>query len=192
MGESAALATAAGEVPAEEERVSASRSDRDAQVAALFDRHYPGLCRLATLLLGNAAAAEEAVQEAFVRTYTGWWRIRHPERAAAYLRAAVVNQCRSRGRRALSEERGNRTVWATERAPGRRTPEQAADTVVVMDAVRALPRRQREAVVLTYYGDLSEADVARALGCSVGTVKSQLSKARAALARQLGDLKEGE
>ena len=69
---------------------------------ALFDAHYVGLCRLATVLLDDPGVAEEAVQEAFLRTFVGWRRIRQPERAHAYLRAAVVNQCRSRGRPAPS------------------------------------------------------------------------------------------
>lgn len=155
-------------------------------VAALFDAHYAGLCRLATLLLDDPGQAEEAVQEAFMRTFVGWRRIRQPERAGAYLRAAVVNQCRSRGRRRMTEQRGNRAVWAGVREDaGQSDVERTGDVLAVLDAVRSLPARQREAVVLRYYADLSEADVARALGCSVGTVKSQLSKARATLARLL-------
>jgi RNA polymerase sigma-70 factor (sigma-E family) len=155
-------------------------------VAALFDAHYDGLCRLATLLLDDPGQAEEAVQEAFMRTFVGWRRIRHPERAGAYLRAAVVNQCRSRGRRRVTEQRGNRTVWAGVRDDaGQPEVERTGDVLAVLDAVRSLPARQREAVVLRYYADLSEADVARVLGCSAGTVKSQLSKARATLARLL-------
>ncbi|HUD18386.1 MAG TPA: SigE family RNA polymerase sigma factor [Acidimicrobiales bacterium] len=162
------------------------RPGRDELVSTLFDEHYPGLCRLASLLLGDPAEAEEVVQEAFLKTYARWWRLRHPERAQWYLRAAVVNGCRSKGRRRVSEDRGNRTLWATDgvvaaEAVGERTGEALA----VVAAVRALPDRQREAVVLRYYEDLSEADIAQALGCSVGTVKSQLSKARATLARHL-------
>ena len=159
---------------------------RDRAVAALFDAHYAGLCRLATLLLDDPGQAEEAVQEAFLRTFVGWRRLRHPEHAGAYLRAAVVNQCRSRGRRRVSEQRGNRTLWAGTGDEARSSDiERAGDVLAVLDAVRSLPARQREAVVLRYYADLSEADVARALGCSLGTVKSQLSKARASLARLL-------
>ena len=159
---------------------------RDRAVAALFDAHYAGLCRLATLLLDDAGQAEEAVQEAFLRTFVGWRRLRHPEHAGAYLRAAVVNQCRSRGRRRVSEQRGNRTLWAGTGDEARSSDiERAGDVLAVLDAVRSLPARQREAVVLRYYADLSEADVAQALGCSLGTVKSQLSKARASLARLL-------
>ncbi|HVX22427.1 MAG TPA: SigE family RNA polymerase sigma factor [Acidimicrobiales bacterium] len=164
---------------------------RDQQIAALFDQHYAGLCRLATLLLDDRSAAEEVVQDAFLRTFAGWRRLRQPERARWYLRAAVVNGCRSRGRRRVTEDRGNRSVWVTQSAagPGRLDGGLGAgdpdDALVVLQAVRALPPRQREAVVLRYYDDLSEADVAAVLGCAVGTVKSQLAKARANLARQL-------
>jgi RNA polymerase sigma-70 factor (sigma-E family) len=166
---------------------------RDAAVAELFDAHYAGFCRLATLLLDDPGQAEEAVQEAFLRTFVGWWRLRHPERAGAYLRAAVVNQCRSRGRRRVSEQRGNRVVWAAVRDDaGSSDVERTGDVLAVLDAVRSLPTRQREAIVLRYYADLSEADVASALGCSVGTVKSQLSKARSSLSRLLEGIESGE
>lgn len=190
-GVASGIAGIAGQAPTEQ-MVTASPdgSDRDRLVSDLFDLHYAGLCRLACLLLGDQAAAEEAVQEAFVRTYSGWWRVRHPERAQWYLRAAVVNQCRSRSRRRASEDRGNRSVWTDQgsRDDGHHDPDEA---LAVLAAVRALPPRQRAAVVLRYYEDLSEADVASVLGCTVGTVKSQLSKARAALARQLQDVRSG-
>ncbi len=170
-------------VPAEAVAVS----DRQGgAVAALFDAHYAEMCRLATLLLNDPGQAEEAVQDAYLRTFVGWRRLRHPERAGAYLRAAVVNQCHSRGRRRVNEQRGNRAVWAGSRdATGSSDVERVGNVMVVLDAVRSLPARQREAVVLRYYADLSEVEVARALGCSLGTVKSQLSKARSTLARLL-------
>lgn len=165
------------------------RSGRDEQVATLFDEHYRGLCRLATLLLGDGDAAEEVVQEAFLRTYSGWWRLRRPTRAQWYLRAAVVNQCRSRGRRRATEARGNRTVWASDGdSPGEWDSERTGESLTVLAAIRDLPHRQREAVVLFYYADLSESDVASAMGCAVGTVKSQLAKARATLAARLDGL----
>jgi RNA polymerase sigma-70 factor (sigma-E family) len=177
--------------PLEGRRAGDHVSDRDRAIVALFGDHYAGLCRLATVLLGDPAAAEEAVQDAFARTYAGWWRVRRPDRAQWYLRAAVVNQCRSRSRRRRSEERGVRGWSATyeEASVGEGSDEDArADTMAVLEAVRALPSRQRAAVVLRYYEDLAEADVARVLRCSVGTVKSQLAKARATLARRLEDL----
>ncbi len=160
---------------------------REEAVAALFDAHYASLCRLATLLLGDAGQAEEAVQEAFLRTFVGWRRLRQPDRAGAYVRAAVVNQCRSRGRRRATEQRSNRTVFAAAEGECTSNLERSGETLAVLDAVRALPERQREAVVLRYYADLSEADVARAMQCSVGTIKSQLAKARASLSERLGE-----
>lgn len=163
-------------------------------VRALFARHWSGLCRLAGLILADHAAAEEVVQEAFLKTFDGWDRIRRPERADLYLRAAVVNLCRSRLRRRAREHRVNGTALALattveptaapERDPGQHRR--------VMAAVRSLPTRQRMAVVLRYYQDMSEHEIAETLGCSVGTVKSQLAKARRTLGRLLAsDAPEG-
>jgi RNA polymerase sigma-70 factor (sigma-E family) len=149
---------------------------------AVFADHYGGFCRLATLLLDDRSAAEEVVQEAFLRTFSSWWRLRQPDRAQFYVRAAVVNLCRSRLRRRGHEEATNRAHW---RDPAQWDDGGVEDAITVLEAVRALPRRQRETVILRYYEDLSERDVATALGCSVGTVKSQLARARAALAQRL-------
>jgi RNA polymerase sigma-70 factor (sigma-E family) len=164
------------------------RSDRDQMVSRLFDEHYRGLCRLAGLLLGDPAAAEEVVQEAFLRTFSGWWRVRHPERAQWYLRTSVVNLCRSRMRRRTTEDRGNRVTWSSSQGD---VSEDGADrnveALTLVALVRQLPPRQRDAVVLRYYEDLPEAEIARVLGCAVGTVKSQLSKARANLASALAE-----
>jgi RNA polymerase sigma-70 factor (sigma-E family) len=156
---------------------------------AVFAEHYGGFCRLAALLLGDGAGAEEVVQEAFLRTFSSWWRVRQPDRARWYVRAAVVNLCRSRLRRRGSEEAGNRASW---RDPTEWHDDELDDGLVVLDAVRTLPPRQRETVILRYYEDLTEREVAAALGCSVGTVKSQLARARATLARTLGPQPEPE
>jgi RNA polymerase sigma-70 factor (sigma-E family) len=169
-----------------------SWTQRDESIARLFDEHYRGLCRLAGVLLNDAAGAEEVVQEAFLRTFSGWWRVRHPERAQWYLRTTVVNLCRSKLRRRTSEERGNRITWSgtteSRRAGSGDDDSNASDdSMILLALVRRLPTRQREAVVLRYYEDLSEAEIARTLGCAVGTVKSQLAKARATLGRGLRD-----
>jgi RNA polymerase sigma-70 factor (sigma-E family) len=156
--------------------------DRDERIRALFEDHYAGLCRLAYLIVGDAAQAEELVMDAFVRTFVGWRRIRDLERADRYLRRAVVNLSRSKNRRRHTEERSGSEDQPTMTFSLGTDPE---DARVVWNAVPALPHRQRAAVVLRYYEDLPEADIADALGCSVGTVKSQLSKARATLARSL-------
>jgi RNA polymerase sigma-70 factor (sigma-E family) len=149
---------------------------------AVFADHYEGFCRLATLLLDDRSAAEEVVQEAFLRTFSSLWRLRQPNRAQFYVRATVVNLCRSRLRRRGREETTNRAHW---RDAAQWDDERVEDALAVLDAVRALPRRQRETVILRYYEDLSERDVATALGCSVGTVKSQLARARNTLAQRL-------
>jgi RNA polymerase sigma-70 factor (sigma-E family) len=164
--------------------VPVAADDRDQRIRVLFDEHYPGLCRLAYLIVGDAALAEELVMDSFMRTFAGWRRIRDLERADAYLRRTVVNLSRSRLRRQRTADRPVVAAPAPTSSWDADTHEEAR---LIWDAVRALPDRQRAAVVLRYYEDLSEADVAHALNCSAGTVKSQLSKARASLARALGE-----
>ena len=156
-------------------------------LASLFDAHYRSLCRLAYVLLGDPAHAEDVVQEAFLRTFTGLGRLRDRDRADAYLRRSVVNLSRSRLRRRSVEGRGNAAALQA----GRLVSPLGGSDLDLLRAVRALPPRQRAAVALFYYADLAESDVASTLGCSVGTVKSQLAKARAALARCLGEEPEG-
>jgi len=167
---------------------SSSPDRRDERISRLFDEHYRGLCRLAGLVLGDSTAAEEVVQEAFLRTFSGWWRVRHPERAQWYLRTSVLNICRSRLRRRTTEERGNRVSWNSSYGSGAASHDESAmsdESMMLVELVRRLPARQRDAVVLRYYEDLSEAEIARVLGCAIGTVKSQLAKARSTLARAL-------
>lgn len=158
-------------------------------VADLYDQHHASLCRLATVLLGDASRAEEVVQEAFLRTYRSWWRIREHDRAHGYVRATVVNLCRSQLRRRMVELRVNRAQWAEEErqataAPGPGSfgvPDQSEAVVGLRQALGALPTRQREVVVLYYFEDMSVAAIAATVGCSAGTVKSQLAKARHSL-----------
>lgn len=123
------------------------------------------MVRLAALLVGGDAAAEEVVQEAFLRVRDRWARVEHP---AAYLRAAVVNGCRSHQRRQRLEERRRQDGPVRESGP---------PTEPLGDAIASLPYRQRAAVVLRYYEDLSERDIAAALGCSPSAVKSLLHRA---------------
>jgi RNA polymerase sigma-70 factor (sigma-E family) len=161
--------------------------ERDREVAVLFDRHYGDMCRIAYVILGDAALAEEVVMEALVKTFSGWGRIRDVSRADAYLRRAVVNLCRSKLRRKSIEARVNAVSYRrAERQAADWDPERHETTRVVWEAVRELPERQRACVVLRYYEDLPENQIAEALDCSVGTVKSQLSKARAKLEKSLG------
>jgi len=155
-------------------------------VGALFDQHQSGLCRLATVLLGDAGRAEEVVQDAFLRVYRSWWRIRDQDRAQAYLRATVVNLCRSQLRRRTVEDRVNRATWTAEdrQAAGAPVPgsfgipDDSGAVLALHRALQTLPTRQREVVVLYYFEDLSVTAIAGIVGCAGGTVKSQLAKAR--------------
>jgi RNA polymerase sigma-70 factor (sigma-E family) len=156
--------------------------DRDERIQALFEEHYRGLCRLAYLIVGDTVQAEEIVMDAFLRTFASWRRIRDLDRADAYLRRAVVNLSRTRVRRRRTEERSAPTGGVATTGWNVESHEAARH---VWDAVRSLPHRQRAAVILRYYQDLPEAEIAATLKCSVGTVKSQLSKARASLSRAL-------
>src|SRR5687768_9543543 len=145
--------------------------DADAAVADLYKRLYPTLVGTARLLLDDPAHAEEVVQEAFVRVRLAWWRVRDPERAAGYLRTTVANLARTGvRRRALARVREPQHV----RGDLATTPA-AEDTAVLNDehrlvaeALTALARRQRECIVLRYYLDLSEAEIAGTLGITPG------------------------
>jgi RNA polymerase sigma-70 factor (sigma-E family) len=164
-----------------------ARVSRDEAVADLFDQHYAPLCRLAYVILGDAPLAEEIVMEALLKTFTGWGRLRSTDRADAYLRRAVVNLCRSKIRRKVIEARVNATVHhRDERKAPDWDPERHETSRLVWQRIVELPERQRACVVLRYYEDLPEAQIADILECSVGTVKSQLSKARAKLEGPLG------
>lgn len=166
--------------------MESSTVHRDREVAALFDTHYTPMCRLAFVILGDGAVAEEIVMEAMLKTFTGWGRIRDPRRADVYLRRTVVNLCRSRIRRKALEARIGLTRARPDPQP-EWDPDAHERDRLVAQAVRSLPPRQRACVVLRYYEDLPEARIAEILDCSTGTVKSQLSKARAKLGRELTD-----
>ena len=157
------------------------------QVTLLYSEHALGLARLAVIMLGDPGAAEDVVQEAFLGLYRRWPALKDPGRAPAYLRSSVLNGCRTAARR---RSRRNLVDGLQAARPG--LAESAEELAMlseehreVLTAIRALPARQREALVLRYYLDMSEADTAAAMGISVGTVKSATSRALAALAATL-------
>jgi RNA polymerase sigma-70 factor (sigma-E family) len=158
-----------------------SAAERDAALGALHREQYASLVRLACILLDERGAGEEVVQEAFVRVHAAWARVDEP---LTYLRATVLNLARSRMRRRLVARRRVEPVVR----PAMSAEEHVvllSDQQAVLDAVRALPRRQRECIVLRYYLDLSEAEIATTLGISNGSVKSHAHRALAALATRL-------
>ena len=156
----------------------------DEVLTALYTAHYRGLVRLAAYLLHDRDSAEEVVQDAYVKVHGRWRGVRDLDKGEAYLRQSVVNLCRSRLR--------HRTVVARHApAPmpdGASAESGALDSLErtkVVTALAALPLRQREAIVLRYYADLSEAQTAHAMGISPGAVKSHTSRGMAALRETL-------
>ena len=164
-----------------------TRIDADTALEELYAEHYRGLVRLAVLLLRDQGLAEDVVQDSFVAMHGRWHRI-DPAKAHAYLRQTVVNRCRSALR--------HRTVVARHQpdpipdgAPADESVLRAVGRSAVLDALAELPTRQREVLVLRFYLDLSEADIAATLGISRGAVKSHASRAAATLRQRLS-LKE--
>ena len=149
------------------------------RIEQLYAAHHPGAVRLAYLLTGDAALAEDLAQEAFLKASGRLTALRDPERFGAYLRRTVVrsvlDERRSSGREARRMER----VAPPEARPDGATALAARHDLFV--ALRSLTVRQRTAVVLRYWHDLPEREVARLMGCRPGTVKSTLSRALDAL-----------
>jgi len=149
-------------------------------VTALYSAHYRSLVGLAALLVRDAATAEEIVQDSFMALYFAWRRVRDNEKALSYLRQCVVNRSRSVLRHRVVADRD-----ASKPAPDLPSAEQETLTLLerrtVVAALQALPPRQREALVLRYYADLSEAQIASAMGISRGAAKSHTAKAIASL-----------
>jgi RNA polymerase sigma-70 factor (sigma-E family) len=152
----------------------------DLSVIELYSVHYRPLVRLAAMLLRDTPTAEEVVQEAFIAMHEGWYRLKDTEKALAYLRQAVVNRSRSVLRHRVVVEKN-----APKPAPDMPSAEHGALVMLersdVVAALRALPERQREAIVLRYYADLSEAEIAAAMRISRGAVKSHTARGMAAL-----------
>ncbi len=146
---------------------------------AVFAAQYPSLVRLAYLTTGSRSCAEDVVQDAFVEWYRRYDQVREP---AAYLRRAVASRSTSWLRRRLLERRHRDPGWGEAVVPGLE-----ADAAAVRGALTRLTPRQRAAVFLRYYLDLSEAEIAETLRCRPGTVKSILHRSLAALREQLDE-----
>lgn len=157
----------------------------DDLIAGLHQAHYRDLVRLAGLLLHDRGASEEVVQDAFVALHLRWRRLRDTDKAAAWLRSAVLNGARSRLRHLGVVQRNQPAPRGS--AASAEDSAMADDTRdALVTTLRTLPVRQREAVVLRYYLDLSEAQMAAAMGISAGSVKTHLHRGLAALHVQLG------
>jgi RNA polymerase sigma-70 factor (sigma-E family) len=152
----------------------------DRAVIELYSQHYRALVRLAALLVRDTPTAEEVVQDSFVAMSGGWQRLRDTEKALAYLRQAVVNRSRSVLRHRTVVDKNLQKA-----PPDMPSAEHGAlvllERSAVVAALRGLPDRQREALVLRYYADLSEAEIATAMGISRGAVKSHTARGMSAL-----------
>ena len=150
------------------------------QLTQTYQTHYTSLLRLAALLLDDLSSCEDVVQEAFIKVHAARARVREPEKLLAYLRQTVVNLSRSTLRRRLI---GMRLL--PKPMPDAASAEEGAYDILERDALiqalRGLQRRQREVLVLRYYADLTEAQVAASLGISIGSVKAYGSRGIEAL-----------
>ncbi len=155
-------------------------------VPALYAQHWRAMVRLAVLLVDDVQSAEDVVQDAFFSLHRRAHTLRDPNAAVSYVRTSVVNLSRSVIRRRQTARKHLR-VAEPEAAP-------AADSNILLldehrqalEAVRRLPRRQQEILVLRYWAGLSEREIATTLGISTGAVKSSASRGMATLQRALG------
>jgi RNA polymerase sigma-70 factor (sigma-E family) len=162
-------------------------SDADAAVSALYRAHAVGLIRLAVVMLGDRAAAEDVVQEAFCGLYRRWDHLAQTDRALQYVRSSVLNGCRSQLRTRVRHARRAFPAEPDSTASAEQHVLVGEEHREVLAALRRLPDRQREALVLRYFLDLPEPEIAQSMRISRGTVKSTTSRALAALARLLGE-----
>jgi RNA polymerase sigma-70 factor (sigma-E family) len=155
----------------------------------LHRTQYLGLVRLAALLLGDRGRAEEVVQDAFVKLAVRPRLLRDPGRAPAYLRSVVLNGARSTLRHGKVVDRhASRHLRAVDASAADVAALASDEHRRMIEALRELPERQREALALKFYGELSEVEIAAAMGVSAGSVKTHVHRGLAALAARL----EGE
>jgi RNA polymerase sigma-70 factor (sigma-E family) len=161
-----------------------ARADVARAVTELFTAHHLELVRLAVLMVGDLAVAEDVVQDVFERLHRRWPSLRDGTSGLAYARASVLNGCRSVHRRnSVARKYSPRLAAAPGACPD--TAEASAERSSMLTALRGLPRRQREVLVLRYYADLDICDISATLGITPSAVRSTMSRGLTALARGL-------
>lgn len=167
------------------DRAAAAEGTTVDHLTETYQTHYRSLLGLAALLLDDTASCEDVVQEAFIRVHSARRRVREPEKTLAYLRQTVVNLSRSTLRRRIL---GMKLL--SKPMPDMASAEEGAydqlERADLIQAMRGLQRRQREVLVLRYFAELSEAEVAESLGISTGSVKAYGSRGLAALRVAMG------
>jgi RNA polymerase sigma-70 factor (sigma-E family) len=156
-----------------------AQQDKDAEFEAYMAARQPSLLRTAYLISGDRHTAEDLVQTALAKLYLSWDKVHDRHMLDGYVRRIIVNEHNSLWRRAWKKRE-----LSTDTLPDDRTVTHEHDDGqrdALWEFVQTLPRRQRAVIVLRYYEDLSEAEIAETLGVSVGTVKSQASRALAAM-----------
>ena len=159
-------------------------SSARAAVTEIFHHHYRRLVGLASLMVDDRETAEEVVQDAFEALYGHWGGLRDPQAAVGYLNRSVVNGSRSRLRRRMTE-RGYHPPEPGVAPSAESLGLDRYERNELVDAVRALPRRQREVMVLRYFLDLSEAEIAEWLGIGTGSVKRHAFRATETLQKRM-------
>jgi len=156
-----------------------------ATVTDLFRDHHLELVRLALLMVGDQATAEDVVQDAFERLHRRWHGLREPASGLAYVRSSVLNGCRSVHRHAAVARKHAPRLAGSLDVVGLDAGSAADDRGEMAAALRLLPRRQREVLVLRFYLDLDVAEIAEVLRIAPGAVRSTCTRGLAALARTL-------
>ena len=164
------------------------RVERSGAISQLFVAHHRRLVGLASLLVDDRETAEDVVQDAFAGLYARWSLLRNPEAAVAYLNRTVVNggRGRLRHRQRARVNLNLMTPRSDELDSAERVAVEHDEAELLWQAVVSLPWRQRQVLVLRYYLDQSEADIASSLGVSPGSVKKHASRGLTALARNWG------
>ena len=162
-----------------------AQHEKDAEFEAYMAARQPGLLRTAYLISGDRHTAEDLVQTALAKLYLSWDRVHDRQVLDGYVRRIIVNEHHSLWRRAWKKRE-----LTTDSLPDHQTVAHDHDHEqrdALWEFVQTLPRKQRAVIVLRYYEDLSEAEIAETLGISVGTVKSQASRALAAMRSRVHD-----
>jgi RNA polymerase sigma-70 factor (sigma-E family) len=164
--------------------IAVEKRGRTSRLAQLYTAHAPRAGRLAYLLTGDPDVAEDLTQEAFTRLITRFGALRRPDAVDAYLRRSVVNLARKHWRR-LGRERSYVRREGPVLADRTLNHPDVAERVALWKELDKLPYRQRAALVLRFFEDLSERETAESLGCPVGTVKSLVSRGLEALRQEI-------
>ena len=164
--------------PNAEQAISSPRTRREARLEELYRVQVAPLQRLAFLLTGDHHLAEDIAQQAFVKFYRRFFRLRDSEAAPAYLRTTVVNLARAHHRHRHVERRHLESQRGT---PDETVPPNVEDRDFIVRTLMNLPYRQRAAIVLRYYEDLSEHQAAEVLSCSPAAMKSLTARAMSSL-----------